>query len=280
MPGKSKYQRKPKAKKAAKRARKATHNLETYRQVIKQTATITPAQGVTVSNYVNFFVSPVLFGGNYNTLSLSGSTEYALYNKMYDQMRVHSVTLKIIPRANMTEQSNLITLNDTAYLTAGKNIFYTVEDRDGIAPASIQTLKKYSSVKEHRNDKKMVRTYRVKYEGQNGWFDCQDTGAMDQIQQNLGLLGGLTVYGESFIERSGQVLNSVWADVEVTYNMTYRGKALVSIAVDADTGKVTLADTPSVTLEALQVFTGNDVVNHFGSVDTSGNQIGTFTVKP
>jgi len=195
-------------------------------------------------------------------------------------MRVHSVTLKIIPRANMTEQSNLITLNDTAYLTAGKNIFYTVEDRDGIAPASIQTLKKYSSVKEHRNDKKMVRTYRVKYEGQNGWFDCQDTGAMDQIQQNLGLLGGLTVYGESFIERSGQVLNSVWADVEVTYNMTYRGKALVSIAVDADTGKVTLADTPSVTLEALQVFTGNDVVNHFGSVDTSGNQIGTFTVKP
>ena len=244
------------------------------------TTAITPSQGLTVSNYVNFFVSPAPgTGTGVITVPLLSTPEWALYRQMYDQCRVSSVTMKLIPRASMTEQSNLITLNDTSYLTAGKNVYYTVEDRDGYAPGSIPVLKKYASVKVHRNDKVMSRTYRVKYDGPNSWFDCQNPSDLPEVQQALGLFGGMTVYGESFIERSGQILNSVWADLELTYQVSFRGKALVSIAVTED-GAVTLSQTPVGTLEAIQIFKGNDEIDHFGSVDLSGNQIGTFSVAP
>jgi len=254
------------------------NNTEVYKQTIKMTSAITPAQGVTTSNYVNYFISPVPGTGNGNvSVALQFSPEFGLYKTMYDQFRVHSVTMKIIPRSSNTEAIQLILNNDNSTISAGKLVYYSVEDRDNNAPGNINAMKKYSSVKTHRMDRSVSRTYRVKYDGPNSWFDCQNVNSLADVQKSIGLWGGITVYGESFPERYLQVLNSVWADLEVTYQVSFRGKALVDLQYDPDSGEVTL--TPlSVDTEAPQVFSSADEIPNFGSVDTSGNQIGTFTI--
>lgn len=280
-----KYSKRKVAKKTRrprKRSNRKVDNEEIVKHTIKVSSSITPAQGVTVSNYVCMFVSPNSgIGQNNMTMPLGYSPEYLLYCQMYDQLRVHSVTMKVIPRATQTESVFLAVESEGAApaVTVGKNVFYTVEDRDGVAAASIATLKKYSSVKTHSCVKPMSRTYRVKYDGPNTWLDCQNRDVLNQITQTLGLQGGITLYGESFMENKNQILNSVWADLEVTYQLSFRGKALVGIAVGED-GSVTLSQKPLGSLEALQVFHSTDSIDHFGSVDVDGNTIGEFTLAP
>ena len=256
-------------------ARKRAANLDVVKQVIKISGSQSPVQGLAVSNYAYSFFSPTpgpAVGGV--SLSLLGSPEYAMFRQMYDQVRVQSVNVKLVPRYNATEATAFTAAIDNATLTAGKQVYYSVIDRDGIAPSSITSLKKYASVRTHSMNKPMSRTYTVKYEGANGWFDCQNPALMDQIQQNLGLWGGITIYGESFLEDFAGLFNGIWADVEVTYNVLFRGKALLSIAVDVDTGNVTLSQTPTGTLEQVQILVSHDDIDHAGAVDLSGNPIG------
>ena len=267
-----------KAKKAprARKAGKKAHNMDTYRKSIKLTAVIIPAQGVTVSNYVYAFVGASPSGGVGNqTCGLTSAPEFALYNQMHDQFRVLGVSVRVVPRATVTDQVALTLNADNSTVSLGKQVFYTAEDRDGIAPGNIETLKKYSSVKVHKMTKPMSRSYRVKYDGPNTWFDCQSTPAYDQVQKALGLWGGLTLYGESFPERFGQVFNSVWADLEVSYDVVFRGKALINIAV-AENGSVTLSQV-ALDVPDIQVFKSGEEIPHFGSIDLSGNTIGDIT---
>jgi len=254
---------------------KKMDNLEVVRQTFHLSSAVTPSQGVSVSNYVYWQISPspYLSAANGVAVSLQSSPEFALYKNMYDQFRVHSVTLSVKPRANMTEAVGLVHGIDTSLITLGKNVFYSVEDRDGAAPASIAALKKYSSVKTHRCDKSMSRTYNIKYEGPNGWFDCQKPANQEQVQTNLGLDGGITVYGESLMEAYNVLLNDTWADLEVYYQVSFRGKALISIKVDEDTGDVTVGQTPLGTLETIQVFKSNDDIPNFGSIGLTGGRI-------
>lgn len=277
-----KYMRKPKAKRAPRRrVNKKMDNEEVVRHTVKVTSAITPAQGALVSNYINVFVSPNPGVGLSNmTVPLIYSPEYSLYCNMYDQLRVHSVSIKLIPRATQTENVFLAVESEGAApaVTMGKNVFYSVEDRDGVPPGNIATYKKYSSVKTHSCTKPMSRTYKVKYDGPNSWIDCQNRDSFSQIVSSLGLSGGICLYGESFMENKNQVLNSVWADLEVTYKLSFRGKALVNVALNDD-GSVTLSQT-TLTSEALQVFKSNDDIPSFGSVDLSGNTIGAIQLEP
>lgn len=271
----SKFTRKPRAprKKKVARARRALkiNNLEIVHQTIKTNSVVNPSQGTAISNYVYWMnsASPYLSGGQSVSNSLIQTPEFALYRQMYDQFRVHSVNIKVIPRANFTEQNALVALS--ANTTLGRNVFYSVEDRDGIAPSSIAALKKYSSVKTHRCDKSMSRTYNVKYSG-DGWFDCQKPQFQMEIQTNLGLDGGITFYGESLMETLNQQTNPIWADMEVTYQLSFRGKALVSIVVGKD-GEVTMSQIPVGILEDPQVFLSMDDVPHLGAIDLVGDQI-------
>lgn len=268
---------------ARRRARKGKKMLNTdvYRQTIKLTSVLTPKEGVLtkLSNFLGFFVSPVPGGGTGGvTMSLLGSPEYQLYCQMYDQMRVHSVTMKVIPRYNSTDSTLLVTAEQglgggAPATTAGKQVVYTVLDRDSVAPLNITTLKKYSSVKTHRMDRPFSRTYAVKYDGPNTWFNCQNQSDMGEIQKALGLFGGITCYGESFIERLNQAVNTPWADLEVTYQCSFRGKSLISVAFDQDTNSVTISQTPASISEDVLVFESNDNIPNYGSIDNSGNVI-------
>lgn len=256
--------------------RKKSNNVETYFKQIKLTSVITPTQGVTVSNYVNFYVSPNPGTPGNLTCALNKSPEFSLYCQMFDQFRVHSVTMRLKPRYNMTELTAFQASVDqlAGGLSVGKAVYYSVEDRDGIAPATITTLKKYSSVRTHAIDKTMVRKYGVKYDGSYTWFDCQAPDQLTDIQKALGIFGGITVYAESLPEVFTTLLNKPWADIEITYNVSFRGKALVNIAVGED-GSVKLSQTPNDLLEELQVFESNDTVPRIGSIDPSGNVIGS-----
>lgn len=274
------YRRKPKAQRKRSRKGKKVDNTEVVRHTIKVTSAITPAQGVAVSNYINVFISPHPGSGNSNmTVPLVYSPEYGLYCNMYDQLRVHSVTIKVIPRATQAEAVFMAVESEGAApaVTLGKNVFYSVEDRDGPPPGNIGTYKKYSSVKTHSCVKPMSRTYRVKYDGPNSWIDCQNRDSFSQIVSSLGLTGGVCLYGESFMENKNQIMNSVWADLEVTYQLSFRGKALVSVALNDD-GTITVSQT-TLTSEAIQVFSSNDDIPSFGSVDLSGNTIGAIVIE-
>ena len=273
-----KFTRKPRAPRKSRVARakrvsnKKINNLEVVHHTMKTCSAVNPSQGTSISNYVYWMnsASPYLSGGQSVSNSLISLPEFALYRQMYDQFRVHSVNIKVIPRARIAEQTALYTNLDS--VTLGKNVFYSVIDRDGIAASSIPTLKKYSSVKTHQCNKPMSRSYVVKYEGPNGWFDCQKPQFQMDIQTNLGLDGGITFYGESLMESLNQETNPVWADMEVTYKVSFRGKALIALKV-TDDGTVEISQTPLGTLELPQVFSSADDVDHLGSIDLVGATI-------
>jgi len=257
-----------KAKKTV--ARKRMANQETYSFVIKTQTVLVPVQGALVSNYLNCFVSPVPGVANSNmTCPLNQSTEFALYNQMFDQFRVNKLKIKVVPKIT---QVDAVALNE-GQVTIGRGVYYTIVDRDGQVPSSISAIKKYASSMTHKITKPATRVYKIKYDGKDQWFDCQDKNAMPDVQKSLGLWGGISVYGESFPEFTNVAANDSWADLEVEYSVSFRGKALVGIVANED-GSVTLAQPDLEELDPVTVFKAVDGINlHLGSVDTSGNLI-------
>lgn len=268
--------RKKAGKKAGKKSRlanKRMNNMDDHTVVHKLAGSITPLQGLTVSNYVYSYWTPGITAspspGQSNPLI--GSAEFQLYRNLYDQFRVNRVTVRIIPRANVVDQTSLIAQNDTGSITQGKGVYYTVEDRDGIAPGYIGSMNKYASVKVTRLTSKLTRSYSPS-NSKVTWYDCQDPAGLDQLQRSTGMRGGITIYAESLPEVTNAVLNSVWADVEVLYSVTYRGKAMVNLTVNED-GSVLASAADDTNMElpfSVKTQEGN---NHFGAVDLSGNVI-------
>lgn len=264
-----------KKKKVARKARARMNNMDDHHFAIKVAGSLTPLNGtVTVSNYIYTYWSP---GVGLTTPAsqsnpLSQSAEFQLYRNMYDQWRVTSFNIRIIPRANVVDATNLIVQNDSSAITQGKGVFYTVEDRDGIAPGYIGSLNKYASVKVTKLTSKLSRSYSVS-NTKSTWYDCQDPAGLEQLQRASGMRGGITLYAESLPEVFGTIYNSVWADVEVTYNVTFRGKCLVNIVYDPDTGVSTVAPVDTAQMEVPFAAKTQEGNAHSGAVDLSGNMI-------
>lgn len=277
MPPRKFFKRKPKVKKAAKKRRARENNMDTRTEIIKLTGAIVPTQyapggSQRVSNAVYGYWSP---SPQFNaglvpqSMPLFASKEFSLYRNLYDQFRVNSITLTVIPRYTMTDAATLVALTDGTIpqMTMGKGVFYTVEDRDGVAPANIEALKRYASVKQHKINKRMSRKYSVKYG--NTLFDCQDPAGLDDIQRSLGLKGGITVYGESLPELTNATANGVWADVEVVYSVTFVGKAAVGLTANED-GSITVSQGDESSNFPLQQYKSNEDNINQGSIDGSG----------
>lgn len=277
MPPRKFFKRKPKVKKAAKKRRARENNMDTRTEIIKLTGAIVPTQyapggSQRVSNAVYGYWSP---SPQFNaglvpqSMPLFASKEFSLYRNLYDQFRVNSITLTVIPRYTMTDAATLVALTDGTIpqMTMGKGVFYTVEDRDGVAPANIEALKRYASVKQHKINKRMSRKYSVKYG--NTLFDCQDPAGLDDIQRSLGLKGGITVYGESLPELANATANGVWADVEVVYSVTFVGKAAVGLTANED-GSITVSQGDESSNFPLQQYKSNEDNINQGSIDGSG----------
>jgi len=250
------------------KARAANKDVHSF--VLKTQTVLVPVQGALVSNYMNVFLSPAPGdGANAQTCALKLSTEFALYKQMFDQFRVKSVSIKVVPKITQVDASALL----TSGVTVGRGVYYTVIDRDGPVPSSISAIKKYASSKTHPMTKSARRTYRISYDGKDQWFDCQNPNAIEDVQKSLGLWGGISVYGESFPEVGNTVTNDSWGDLEVEYSLVFRGKALVGITPNLD-GSVTLAQPDLETLDPVTVFQATDGINlHLGSIDLSGNPI-------
>jgi len=269
------YRKRGKGKKGKRAARARENNMDTRTEVIKVTSSIVPVEGERVSNYVYGYWSPspqFNAGVVPQSQPLFASKEFTLLRNLYDQFRVNSVTLTIIPRYTMTDSATLVAIGDgsTSQITMGKGVYYTVEDRDTVAPSNIEALKRYASVKQHKITARMSRKYSVK--SGKMLFDCQDPAGLNDIQRAIGLKGGITVYGESFPELRNTTFNGVWADVEVAYNVTFVGKSMVSLTLNDD-GSVVVSQPDPLATETLQQYLSNEDNIHQGAIDLSGNRI-------
>lgn len=214
--------RKPSLKKAAavvskNRVKKAKQNMDTFFLKTKTLLTLTPAQGVSVSNYIygGFVMNPGA-GTNFYT----NNAEFNLYKLQYDKFRVNSVKLIVRPKANVLDQTNA--QNDSNFTLTGDGMIHTCIDRDGLAPSSISVISRYPSYKKYRVDKPFSRSYAIKYPT-GVWLDCDDPATFS-MSKELGLTGGITIYAEDLLEDSREVFNEPWAEVEVQYNIVFQGK--------------------------------------------------------
>lgn len=202
------------AKKESKLRKK---NMDTYFLRVKNLSTLTPTQGITVSNYIyqGFTLSTAT-----GISDFTKNADFVLYQKLYDRFRINRMTVKMIPKANMLD----ITLGQANNITqVGDMVLHSVVDRDGIAPSSIATMSRYPSYRQQSVLKPFKRSYAVKYpRGQ--WLDCQNVPASGDRLQDIGLYGTITVYAENLPEPSGDVFNDPIYAVEVSYDIVFQGR--------------------------------------------------------
>lgn len=253
--------------------KKATmNNNDLCYRTIQASGGLTPTQGVAVSNYVGTWWSPIPSLSSTASNPLFNLPEFTLFRNMYDQFRVNSVSVKLIPRIKTAEAGALVTAEGAGNLTYGKGVLYSVEDRDGPAPFSIASMKRYASIKTQSIFKTFQRSYRVNYRNANVWFDCQDPAGLNDIARSLGITGGISVYADSFPEPKNAIINDPWYDVEVRYSVVFKGKAIPTMTEDASGNVLVSADFPVT--EALMYAEDNTDKNpHSGAIDVSGNRI-------
>lgn len=226
--------RRPTMKKAKAMVRKqhkakAKKNMDTFFFKAKTTGMITPSQGATVSNYVWF--SPQLCDAT-STWGITQNAEFNLYKALYDKVRINSIRIHITPRANVLDQSTA--QNDNNYAVLGDGVIHTCVDRDGQAPANVARISRYPSYRKYSVMKKFSRSYSVRYPT-GVWLDCQNIYEDTTLMNRLGLFGGITLYGENFIEDKLEIFNEPWAECVIEYNCVFQGKTSASLAYDNGT---------------------------------------------
>jgi len=275
MPRKSTYKpratRKPSVRKAkavvtkSKKAR-ASKNLDTFFLKAKMTGVITPTQGATVSNFVYF--SPQLLDPT-NDWSVTKNAEFALYQSMYDQVRVNSIKVTFTPKANVFDAGNA--QNDSAYTLTGDGMLHTAIDRDGQIPFNLARVTRYPSYRKHSVLKTFSRTYTCKYPT-GVWLDCQNLFEDTTLLKRLGLTGGVGLYGENIVEDRLEIFNEPIGSIVLEYNCVFMGKTSGNLSID-DAGVISITrDTdpivaPTQTIEIIQ---GGFVGRRY---DLSGNLV-------
>lgn len=247
--------RRPKkgAKKYVRRARKPAakrklvkQGLDSVVKYIKASAPLDPGQGVSVANYIRSFVS-LQPAASSTQLSWNGNPEARLWRSMYDRFRIESVSIKIVPRANM--QSSIGVGGGSQNNSLG--MYYVVADRDSAFTGGLSQVRRLKSGKGFSQLKGCRRTYSVKYPKGLTFdtlsdYDISTTtpGVIDQMKM-LGIYGGLTIYGENFPENVGRTFNQTWADMEITYKMRFYSYTIGTIQYDPETDlvQITSGDT-------------------------------------
>lgn len=287
--GRKRYARKSSTKRSKRvvkkrSVRKATaQGLDLVHKSFKMTSALTPGQGVSVSNYIRSFVS-LAPGATAGTLSWSTNPEVRMFRSMYDRFRINSVSIKIIPRANVqlaigvggSSQNN------------SQGVYYVAMDRDSAVGGAVNQIRRLKSCKVKSQLKGYKGTYKIKYPKGVTWDTLSDMdngtlrpGIIDQMTA-LGIYGGITIYGENFPENADRLLNNIWADMELSYNMTFYSYSPRDIQYDPETDTVTIRQTDTVEGEPVQplVFTGDpSVTGAFNLESGEGIPMGTVLVK-
>lgn len=204
-------------------------------RTFKQSSYMSPYQGATVTNYIKSFFSPFSPSGN---ARLRDMPEFNLFANMYDRYRIDSVSIRIIPRVNV----NTAAVTASSSYNNSNAVYYVTMDRDSVAPSSIVQLKRYKSTRVLSQLKGCRTTYSVKWP-KGFWLDTTSDREPTQnnpIANSIGLIGGITVYGENFTERAGSVSNYIWADCEVSYRVAFQTYNPQSLSLD-EVGNVSIA---------------------------------------
>lgn len=215
----------------------------------KFTSFIRPYQGVTVSNYAKYFISPWNYANA--AYQLKDLPEFGMWRYMYDRYRITGVAFNLKPRVNVLNQ--LAITNSGGGMNDSNNVYYTVYDRDGPAPSSVTQIKRYKSCRVHSQLKGCKMGYRVKWP-KGFWLDTtQDvTGNSSspswQQAVQTGVSGGITIYGENFPEQSGALTNYIWADLEVTFTVAFQTYNPRSITIN-EVGSIVIGANDDLTLE-------------------------------
>lgn len=211
---------------------KAKKNMDTFFLKTKDTVTITPSQGGTVSNYIfRCYTMDVVNGGGNQTCLFLQNAEFNLWKLYYDKFRVNSVKVTCVPKANVLDQTNA--QNDTTYNNQGDGLVHTCIDRDGQAPSSKASITRYPSYRKYSILKPFSRSYSIRYPT-GVWLDCQQPSAFANMNTVLGLSGGITIYAEGILEDNLEVLNEPWATVTVEYNIVFQGKTSANLSAVRD----------------------------------------------
>jgi len=197
--------------------KKAKRNMDTFFLKTKTLFNIVPTQGATVANYVFSFATMDPSG---TSAPYTYNAEFNLYRLQYDKFRVNSITYKCKPKANVLDVGS--GQNDAGFNLNGDGLIHTCIDRDGIAPSSTAVISRYPSYKAFDVKKPWSRTYAIKYPT-GVWLDCQSPSTFSMAKE-LGLTGGITIYGENFLEDNYEIFNEIWAEVTIEYNIVFQGK--------------------------------------------------------
>lgn len=201
-----------------------------------------PVQGVTVTNYLKLFFSP--WNATSNSL-IRDNTEFRLWANLYDRYRISQVKVRVIPRVDSINQQT-VTAHGQQEANDSAGVYYVVYDRDSIAPSNITALNRYRSKKCIKQTKGFTGVYNCRWPNRF-WLDTTadiNPGTASpgyQTSMEIGAQGGITIYGENFTERSGQVLNFKWADIEVTFTIAFQ---------NYNPSRLTIGEEGQVTVDA------------------------------
>lgn len=225
-----------KAKRVVAKAQKKnkSRNTDTLSMICRSEFLITPTQGGTVANYISQYF-PILPDSGNDFPSLYTNKDFVMYRSMYDRFRVNSMLCQFTPRPNVLDQA--LAQGDAATTHLGDNLLHSCIDRDSRGPTNIGTMAQYSSYQKHSILKKQARKYTVKYPP-SMWLDCQSSGTASQATKILGLGGGITYYGENYVEDAGEIWNEPIGTIVVYWAVVFQGKTSTKVTYDAETGEV------------------------------------------
>lgn len=165
--------------------------------------------------------------------------EFQLLKNQYDRVRINSVTIQWIPRANLASIVDQFNVS-SAYPQTGDMAFHTCIDRDGRTPSTIPQIQRYSSYKKFSILRGWTRTYKMTYP-KSYWVNCQGPNSDASTLQSLGGLGYLGAYAEDLpyglVQSPGG--NIPLGTFKVTYNVVFQGKVMTGITINDD-GSVTV----------------------------------------
>lgn len=238
------------AMKKAKRAlanrkkRMAKKNMDTFFLRTKVTAAIVPSQGVTVANYISSFWK--LLDAT-SAVGVTQSSEFGMYCKIYDRVRVNRLRVRVVPKANVLDMS--AAQNDAALNLIGDGKVHTAiyREADGFN-TTVTRFQRQPSYKAYSLLKPFTRSYGIKYPT-GVWLDAQNIYNDTTLLQRLGALGGIGIYAENILEDNLEVFNEPWAAIELSYDCVFQGKTVTALSQDAS-GNILLSNPVNLVVAA------------------------------
>lgn len=241
-------------------------NSDTEYMTFTSEGQLIPSQGLTVTNYL-YTAVPLITSTT--AIGCTQLKEFVLYNNQYDQVRINSVTVRYIPKANVLSQVDAQL--DAVYNLAGDGLIHHVIDRDDNAPSNVGSLQRYPSYRKSQIFKPFTRRYSVTYPP-GVWLDSQNIYSDETLLRRLGCFGGVYMYAENILEDLNEIFNEPMATIQVTYGVVFRGKTSGNLAYNTETGAITITPLLQAANAPLTQILGvrNSVIDNHLVQDVSG----------